>query len=191
MILMASWVHTNMPVRLVSTTFFQVSSGSSSIGTAGAPMPALLNRRSSRPNSFFTRANSALIDSGSLTSVGTESGLGVAGLLRGFVELVGAAAGQHDGVAVLGERQRHRLADAGARARHHRDLLHSHVILRTYTVGGILRPAGDCCNAQCVQSPLVRLVICFNSAASGDVRKRATARQRGWCHLVGGSDEAT
>ena len=73
MILMASWVQTNIPVRLVSTTFFQVSSGSSSIGTAGAPMPALLNSRSSRPYSCLARANSALIDSGSLTSVGTDS----------------------------------------------------------------------------------------------------------------------
>ena len=73
MILIASWVHTKMPVRFVSTTFFQVSSGNSSIGTAGVPMPALLNRRSRRPNSFLVRANSALIDSGSLTSVGTAS----------------------------------------------------------------------------------------------------------------------
>ena len=72
MILTASWVQTKTPVRLVSTTFFQVSSGSSSIGTAGAPMPALLNRMSSRPKSFLTRANSALMDSGSLTSVGTD-----------------------------------------------------------------------------------------------------------------------
>src|SRR5258708_2434143 len=60
-------------VQTCALPIFQVSSGNSSIGTAGAPMPALLNKRSRRPNSFLVRANSALIDSGSLTSVGTES----------------------------------------------------------------------------------------------------------------------
>src|SRR2546430_7803018 len=70
MILIASWVHRNMPVRLVSTTFFQVSYGSSSSGTAGAPMPALLNRTSRRPNASLVLANSAWMEPGSLTSVG-------------------------------------------------------------------------------------------------------------------------
>jgi hypothetical protein len=73
MILMASWVQTNMPVKLVSTTFFQVSSGNSSIGTAGAPMPALLNRQVESAEFLASRGRTgALIDSGSLTSVGTE-----------------------------------------------------------------------------------------------------------------------
>ena len=45
----ACCVHRNMPVRFVSTTARHVSSGRSSIGTAGAPRPALLKSRSSRP----------------------------------------------------------------------------------------------------------------------------------------------
>ncbi|CFW40718.1 Uncharacterised protein [Bordetella pertussis] len=45
----AACAHRNMPVRLVSTTSRQVSTGNSSMGTAGAPRPALLNSTSSRP----------------------------------------------------------------------------------------------------------------------------------------------
>ena len=60
-----------MPVRLISTTFFQVSYGRSSIGVAGAPMPALLNSTSQRPKVSLVLANSALTEAGSLTSVGT------------------------------------------------------------------------------------------------------------------------
>src|SRR5258708_6168210 len=67
----ASWVQTNGPVRLVSTTARHLSSGKSSMGTAGAPMPALLKSRSSRPWAAFTAANSALMAAGSATSVGT------------------------------------------------------------------------------------------------------------------------
>src|ERR1019366_7719713 len=73
MILMASWVHRNMPVKLVATMFCQVSNGRSSSGMAGAPMPALLNRTSSRPKFDFTVENSARIDSHFDTSVGTAS----------------------------------------------------------------------------------------------------------------------
>src|ERR1700692_4725171 len=65
MILMASCVHRNMPVRLMSTTFFQVSSGSSSSGMAGAPIPALLNRTSRSPNVSLDLAHAALTDAGS------------------------------------------------------------------------------------------------------------------------------
>src|SRR5262245_3807849 len=73
MILIASCVHRNEPVRLVSTTAFHFSKGSSSRGTGGAPMPALLNRRSSRPKTCFVCVKRARMDSGSLTSVGTTS----------------------------------------------------------------------------------------------------------------------
>src|SRR5882724_6146480 len=73
MILIASCVHRNEPVRLVSTTAFHFSNGSSSRGTGGAPMPALLKRRSSRPKTCFVCAKRARMDSGSLTSVGTTS----------------------------------------------------------------------------------------------------------------------
>src|SRR6266487_905216 len=73
MILIASCVHRKEPVRLVSTTAFHFSNGRSSRGTGGAPMPALLKRRSSRPKTCFVCAKRARMDSGSLTSVGTTS----------------------------------------------------------------------------------------------------------------------
>src|SRR4029077_8199290 len=71
MILIASCVHRNMPVKLVATTFCQVSNGRSSSGTAGAPIPALLNKTSSRPKVDFIVANRLTIDSRFETSVGT------------------------------------------------------------------------------------------------------------------------
>ena len=46
---------------------------SSSIGIPGALAPALLNRKSRRPNASFVRAKSASTDAGSLTSAGTAS----------------------------------------------------------------------------------------------------------------------
>src|SRR5437867_7732840 len=73
MILIASCVHRKEPVRLVSTTAFHFSNGRSSRGTGGAPMPALLKRRSSRPKTCFVCAKRGRMDSGSLTSVGTTS----------------------------------------------------------------------------------------------------------------------
>src|SRR5437016_13801246 len=73
MILKASWVQRNTPVRLVSTTVFHCSYVNSSRGTAGAPVPALLNKRSSRPHVSFVLANRALMVAGSLTSVGTTN----------------------------------------------------------------------------------------------------------------------
>src|SRR5206468_3447224 len=72
MILNASCVHRNAPVRLVSTTAFHCATVRSSRSPA-APMPALLNRRSRRPNVSLVRANRARIASGSHTSVGTTS----------------------------------------------------------------------------------------------------------------------
>src|SRR5712691_10309986 len=72
MILKASWVHRNEPVRIVSTTAFQRSKANSSIG-ADAPKPALLNSTSRRPKVSLARANSARTESGLPTSVGTPS----------------------------------------------------------------------------------------------------------------------
>src|SRR6185437_1690160 len=60
-----------MPLRLTSTTAFHWSKVSSSIGTGGAFWPALLNRRSRRPNSRSICPNRALTASGSLTLVGS------------------------------------------------------------------------------------------------------------------------
>src|SRR5579872_762817 len=69
----ASWVQRKAPVRLVSTTAFHWSYVRSSSGTAGAPIPALLNSRSNRPRASFVLANSALMDAGFVTSVGTTT----------------------------------------------------------------------------------------------------------------------
>src|SRR5262245_17222234 len=74
MILNASWVHRNMPVRLVFTTFCHCSSvRSSSRILPGVPIPALLNSTSSRPNFPFVAANSACTAFASVTSVGATS----------------------------------------------------------------------------------------------------------------------
>src|ERR1700722_16152130 len=67
----APWAQRNMPLRLTPTTALHWAKVSSSIGTGGAFWPALLNRRSSRPNSRSTLANRALTAPGSLTFVGT------------------------------------------------------------------------------------------------------------------------
>ena len=77
MILMASWVHRKGPVRLAATTPSQVSNGRSSSGTGGAPPPALLKIRSSRPKAALVLAKRASIESFLVTSVGTASALGV------------------------------------------------------------------------------------------------------------------
>ena len=75
MMRIASCVHRNDPLRLVSTTRCHCSSVSSYIGTAGAPMPALLNNRSSRPNRAMVCSNSTRTDvcsDGSLFSIGSR-----------------------------------------------------------------------------------------------------------------------
>ncbi len=53
-----------MPLRLTLTTAFHCSNVRSSIGIAGAPMPALLNSISRRPQVCFTLAKIALTVSG-------------------------------------------------------------------------------------------------------------------------------
>src|SRR5207244_9097414 len=71
MTLIASWVQRNAPVRFASTTDLHCSYVRSSSGRGGAPEPALLKRRSNRPNISVVFANRALTDCGSPTSVGT------------------------------------------------------------------------------------------------------------------------
>ena len=112
-----------MPVKLVATTFCQVSKGRSSSGTGGAPMPALLNKTSSRPKVDFTVANSARIDSRFDTSVGTASACAPTrvDLAGDLVEHFLAAAGQHQAVAGFRQGNGHRPADAGAGPGHQRD----------------------------------------------------------------------
>src|SRR6058998_983983 len=70
MTLIASCVQRKAPVRFTSTTVFHCSKVRSSSGTGGADAPALLNRRSNRPNVATVLSKRALTDFASLTSVG-------------------------------------------------------------------------------------------------------------------------
>src|SRR5881396_3359399 len=112
MILNASCVHRNMPVRFVFTTACHCSSvKSSSMMLPGVPIPALLKSTSRRPN--FCVGDIGLHD---------ERALARAGLLRGLVELVLAPPGERDAVAVLEEGEGDRASDAAPRARDDGDL---------------------------------------------------------------------
>src|SRR6185437_8529191 len=71
----ASWQQRKVPVRLALTTACHFSKGKSSIGIAGAPVPALLKRRSRRPKRDFVAAKRLRTESGSPTSVGTARAL--------------------------------------------------------------------------------------------------------------------
>ena len=71
--LIACCVQRKAPVRFTSTTDLHCSKVRSSRGTGGAPEPALLNRRSNRPNVSTVVSKRSLTDFGSLTSVGTPS----------------------------------------------------------------------------------------------------------------------
>src|SRR5438034_2638053 len=68
--LTACCAHRNAPVRLTPTTALHCSYVRSSIGIPGAFAPALLNKRSSRPNTWLTLANSIWTESGLLISAG-------------------------------------------------------------------------------------------------------------------------
>ena len=71
---------------MTSTTDLQVSKGSSSIGTGGAPKPALLNRKSRRPpNAFLVSANRVFTSSGLPTSARTATILPPPGLAMATV----------------------------------------------------------------------------------------------------------
>ncbi len=67
----ASRVQRKAPVRLTSTTRRQSATVRFSSGTGGAPVPALLNRTSSRPNVRLVVSNRARTEDSSVTSVGT------------------------------------------------------------------------------------------------------------------------
>ncbi len=69
MMRIASWQQRKVAVRFAATTACHLSKGRSSIGIAGAPMPALLKRTSRRPNFSFVFAKSARTEAGSPTSV--------------------------------------------------------------------------------------------------------------------------
>ena len=120
MIRNASCVQRNAPVRLVSTTAFQRSRERSSSGTGGAPMPALLTSRSSRPNRSRTAANSARHGRG-IRDVARHGDRAAADLGRRGLERLGSPAGQDHREPVGRERDGDGAADAAAGAGDHRD----------------------------------------------------------------------
>src|SRR5215472_16998616 len=69
----ACCVQRKAPVKLALTADCHCSYVRSSSGTDGENCPALLNSRSSRPNSSFVVANRARTDAGSPTSADTAS----------------------------------------------------------------------------------------------------------------------
>src|SRR6185437_11622123 len=73
-IIRTAWcAHRYEPVRLVATIDCQPAGVSSSTAPGGAPVPALLTSRSTRPNRSRTAANSLSTDSASPTSAATGS----------------------------------------------------------------------------------------------------------------------
>ncbi len=119
---------TKAPVRLVSTTAFQVATGSSSSSTGGAPMPALLNSTSRRPNVSSIRANSAahrglVADVGRLRQRPPALGLDLA---RHRLQRLGPAPRQHHVVAGLRQPERHRAPHPRPGPSHQGDLLRAH-----------------------------------------------------------------
>ena len=105
-------------MRLVSTTVCQSLHSTSGNGAGGAPMPALLNSRSTRPACSRTRANRASTDSGERTSAGTTSGGAVRG---GLAQGVLAPARERDLPAGFEQRARDLAADPRPGARDDRD----------------------------------------------------------------------
>src|SRR6185437_5959618 len=73
----ASRVQRNAPVRFTATTLFHASSSRASMSTLGAPIPALLNSRSSRPCLSTTALKRLRTLASSVTSVGIASRLPV------------------------------------------------------------------------------------------------------------------
>ena len=124
----ASCVQRKAPVRFVSTTAVQSSSGSSSSGTAGAPIPALLKSTSRRPNLRSTSANSAR-DRLRITDVTRQSDGSVTRLRGRRLQRLAAPTCQDDREARVCQRdaQRHGRCRCRPRSRarrsraHHRD----------------------------------------------------------------------
>jgi hypothetical protein len=107
------------PSRLTCTIRCHSSSGASAIGPSSIT-PALLTSVSSRPE-FVDGPGDGGARLRLVGYVGLDDECGaatVADLLREAGEPVGAARGQRDRGALLGEQQRRRLADAAGRARH-------------------------------------------------------------------------
>src|ERR1044071_8024045 len=112
MMRIASWVHMNIATRLMFTTSRNFSIGRSSIGTAGAPMPALLKRTSSLPHLDRISLKTLLTSASLVRSAGST-------MARSFAP--DSAAVQAYAVAVLEHGQRGGLSDAGPGARDDRN----------------------------------------------------------------------
>src|ERR1700751_851071 len=115
-IIRTAWcAHRYEPVRLTATMDCQPSGEISSTAPAGAPVPALLTSRASRPCRSATASNSAATESASVASAatgGTEPpGAGAARLYGGGE----AAARPGDLPARFGQRERDLAAETGAR----------------------------------------------------------------------------
>ena len=115
----ASWVQRNAPVRLTSTTRRHCSTVRSSSGTGGAPVPALLNSRSSRPNVSFVAVEERLHRRpGRSRRSARRAPAGRPTRASGrLLQRICAPAGEHDRVALPQEGEGGRPADARARAR--------------------------------------------------------------------------
>ena len=113
-------------MRLVATTAFQVATGTSSSGTAGAAIPALLNSTSSLPNTSRVLANSACTDAGVGHIAAHRKALppGFTGRGQHLGQRRFAAARQHHPETRGQKGQRHGAADAAAGSGDQRDLQH-------------------------------------------------------------------
>ena len=140
----ASCVQRNAPVRFVSTTDCHCSTVSSSSGIAGAPMPALLKSRSSRPKRSAISAKSDR-DGGRIGDVAGDRDRAVAGRRGGRLERLEASPGKDDRPAVAGESDGDRRADAAAGAGDERDPRHGRAarcpLCATRSKPPIIRPS--------------------------------------------------
>src|SRR6266704_6288115 len=137
----ACCVQRNAPVRFVSTTRFHCSMLRSSIGIAGAVVPALLKRTSRRPNWALTPAKTDCTDARSPTSAGTA-------IRRRFScpasdtdssRPVQPATDDDDVVSLTRQRDRGGPPDPTPSARDHRHLRHEPIIVgNTDSPGAVL-----------------------------------------------------
>ena len=120
--------HRNEPVRFTSTTRCQSSTSSSSIGTGGATVPALLNSRS-RAAVIGAHPVEEGLDRSGVADVGGDDRAGPVhplALLGGFGQEICSPPYGHDVPAVAGQGQRRGFPQSGACSGHQRDLVVLH-----------------------------------------------------------------
>ncbi len=109
----ACWVQRNVPVRFVASVDVQSANSTSSSGDAGGATPALLKRRSSRPNRASTSAN-RVGDRRRVADVAGERDRSASDLGRSRLEWLEPSSRENDGEPGLGERGRGGAPDAAA-----------------------------------------------------------------------------